>query len=53
MKFTLTNEAPSYNWPSASPTTRIVGNRRQHTRTEQDPDIPWHLHTRSILERIA
>lgn len=31
----------------------MEGNRRQHTRTEQEPDIPWHLHTRCIRDRIA
>lgn len=48
---TLTCEAPSYLFVKTSATIRSWGNRRQHTRTEQDPDMPWHLQTRCIRPR--
>lgn len=50
---TLTYDAPSYRWPKASPTVRTGGKRRQHTRTEHDPDIPWHLQIRCMRDRSA
>lgn len=50
---TFTCDAPSYNWPSASPTARRAGKRLQHTRIEHEPDTPWHLQTRCIRDRSA
>lgn len=53
MSFTLAIEAPSYNNPKASVTIRILGKRRQQTFIVQEPDIPWHLQIRCILDLNA
>lgn len=45
---TWTRDAPSNRSLSESPITRKFGNRIQHVFTEQDPDIPWHLHSSRI-----
>lgn len=45
---TCTRDAPSNRSFSESPMTRKLGKRIQHVLTEQDPDIPWHLHSSRI-----
>lgn len=52
-QITFTWDAPSYNWPSASPTARKTGKRLQQTRIEHEPDTPWHLQTRCIRDLNA
>lgn len=47
---TWTLDAPSNRSLSESPITRKFGNRIQHVLTEQDPDIPWHLHSSRISD---
>ncbi|KAK3908648.1 NAD(P)H-quinone oxidoreductase chain 4, chloroplastic [Frankliniella fusca] len=38
---------------SAEPTTRKSGAARQHVRSSQDPDTPWHLHRTCMLVLTA
>uniref|UniRef100_A0A2M4D3A7 Putative secreted protein n=1 Tax=Anopheles darlingi TaxID=43151 RepID=A0A2M4D3A7_ANODA len=47
----FTCAAASNMEPSVSAISFIEGSRRQQTRVVQEPDIPWHLQTFSILER--
>lgn len=45
---TWTLDAPSKRSFSESPITLKFGNRIQQVLTEQEPDIPWHLHSSRI-----